>query len=649
MPTFIKSYLVPIFTVLINGILAYFINQLPGFGQITGLPNTSIFTITVICVAALCLVTFAAQTQQDSTAGNINSPSQGLQSNVKPQFNWIGGFLLFLLGIVLYGLLQLNIIPKQSSIQFGYISLILCGFGAIVPSFLLIPKWWQNILLLLFSGIGFFLSFHYFSVANLNAAFTSFIFTLISIILLAARDFLVQVIRNVAIFWEDLQNQQAIEFSQLIKNSLEDLISPFKRNYYKALEYKCRDDETQGLDNERTLELQKVFVQLKIAANNASNIRQNMIPSDISKLKLSEITIWDCLAARDDKGNGIYKRLVILGRPGSGKTTLLRHLTLIYATKQQQTINRETPKLIPVLFYLREIREIIISENPPLETLVKQQIEKIKINNQYLAPQEHWVKKNLQHNKFIIMLDGLDEVADKNQRQKVRTWVDKQMDDYPDTVFILTSRPNGYKELQSKISVDELEVQPFDRKQITDFLQLWYLQAEIKSRPGQYDEGVKQVAEKQANNLINRIINSSSLVAMAINPLLLKMIATVHRRGNVLPGKRAELYKDICQILLEKRQRAKNIDDGLTASQKQSILQELALRLMLTQTREFTLSDADKWISRQLKTLPKLNKTEEFIKHIRDDCALLIEKEICIYEFAHLSFQEYLAAIEIKE
>ncbi len=646
MSTLVKDYFVPILTVLLNGILAYFINQLPGVQPepekgITGLSDASIFAITTICIAALCILTFATQSQQNSTPGNINSPSQGLQSN------WIGGFLLFLAGILLYGLLQLNIISRQSSIQFGYISLILCGFGAIVPSFLLIPKWWQNILLLLSCGIAVFLCFHYFSVANLKAAFISFIFTFILLILLIARDFLFQVVRNLAIFWEDLQNHQANETSQLIINKLEDLVSQFKRNYYKALEYKCRDDETQGLDNERTLELQKVFVQLKIAANSVSNTRQDIIPSNVNKLL--EITIWDCLAAKDDKGNGKYKRLVILGRPGSGKTTLLRHLTLIYVTKQQQKIHRKIPNLIPVLFYLREIRDIIISQNLPLEILIKQQIEKLKMNNKHLSSPSGWVKNKLQYNKFIIMLDGLDEVADKDQRQQVRTWVDNQMDNYPDTVFILTSRPNGYRELESQKSVDELEVQPFNREQVTEFLQRWYLQTEIRSRAGNYDEGVKQVAEEQANNLINRILNSRPLIAMAVNPLLLKMIATVHRRGNVLPGKRVELYKDICQILLEKRQRAKNLTDNLSALQKQSILQELALELMQNKTREFTLDEAENWISRQVKTLPKLNNTEEFIKHIRDDCALLVEKEIGIYEFAHLSFQEYLAAIEIKE
>ena len=97
--------------------------------------------------------------------------------------------------------------------------------------------------------------------------------------------------------------------------------------------------------------------------------------------------------------------------------------------------------------------------------------------------------------------------------------------------------------------------------------------------------------KKQADDLIKRIKNSKPLADMAVNPLLLTMIATVHRRGSALPGKRVELYKEICQVLLERRQRAKNIADALTATQKQSVLQVLAFELMQQKTREFNLSD----------------------------------------------------------
>ena len=101
-------------------------------------------------------------------------------------------------------------------------------------------------------------------------------------------------LENLASFWGDLQNQQATGTI----DRLEDLFSPFQRDYYKALEYRCRDDETQGLDNEFTLELQKVFVPLKIASNYAGNAKQDIIPSSHNQPS-SEITIWDCLAAKD--------------------------------------------------------------------------------------------------------------------------------------------------------------------------------------------------------------------------------------------------------------------------------------------------------------------------------------------------------------
>ena len=104
------------------------------------------------------------------------------------------------------------------------------------------------------------------------------------------------------------------------------------------------------------MELQKVFVPLKIVKTYSGNIKQDIIPQSQNQSS-SEITIWDCLASKDKKGRYVYKRLVILGRAGSGKTTLLRHLTLIYATKPQQIIKHKAPKLIPVLFYLREIRD----------------------------------------------------------------------------------------------------------------------------------------------------------------------------------------------------------------------------------------------------------------------------------------------------
>jgi predicted NACHT family NTPase len=222
---------------------------------------------------------------------------------------------------------------------------------------------------------------------------------------------------------------------------------------------------------------------------------------------------------------------------------------------------------------------------------------------------------------------------------------------YPDTAFILTSRPVGYQTARLQQDVTVLEVQPFSLKQMEQFIRSWYLETEVKSQPGQDDAGVRGDAKEKADDLIKRINKDSKpLRDMAVNPLLLTMIATVHRRGSALPGKRVELYKEICQVLLEKRQTAKKIADALTATQKQSVLQVLAFELMQQKTREFNLSEGIDWITDKLADVAGSGANpEEFIQQVRDVSGLLVEKEVSVYEFAHLSFQEYLAAVQIKE
>ncbi|NET55998.1 MAG: NACHT domain-containing protein [Symploca sp. SIO2E6] len=422
----------------------------------------------------------------------------------------------------------------------------------------------------------------------------------------------------------------------------------FKPAYYQSLIYTCRDYQTKGLDKDRILKLEKVFVPLKIASKEAVQVDSKMIQQVKGKAENpKEKQIWDFLAAMSQYP--AFRRMAVLGAPGSGKTTLLRHLTLTYANQQERELHPKAPKLIPVLLYLKDVRQVIAENQPPLAELITEQVKRQR-KRQPLNPPPNWFAEKLSQNACLVMLDGLDEVADESQRQQVSRWVDEQMEAYPDTPFILTSRPFGYQSAQLQQGVTVLEVQPFNLKQVQHFIHSWYLQTEVMSRAGEEDLGVQEEAGQQADDLIERVRKSSPLAAMAVNPLLLTMIATVHRRGSALPGKRVELYKEICQVLLEKRLRAKKIYEPLTASQKQSVLQVLALALMQNKTREFTLSLGISLIQDKLAEVAgSAANSEKFLKQIKDISGLLVEKELGVYEFAHLSFQEYLAAVEIKE
>ncbi|HEY9638894.1 MAG TPA: NACHT domain-containing protein [Coleofasciculaceae cyanobacterium] len=416
------------------------------------------------------------------------------------------------------------------------------------------------------------------------------------------------------------------------------LTGQFQGRYYQALIYQLRDFRVQGLKTKGpfALDLQKVFVPLRVAPESADRVPSALIPAKDS----GSLSIWNFLAELSRQPS--FRRMVILGPPGSGKSTLLEHLTLTYA----QNLQRHSPRLVPVLLYLRDVQAAIAVDPPPtLAALIDQQ-ELICD----LPRSPDWFETRLQQGKCLVMLDGLDEVADLSRRQQISQWCDRQIQRYPATAFILTSRPFGYRSAPLAQVGTVLEVQPFDLKQMQQFIHNWYLQNEIMRHLGNDDAGVRAEAKRQADDLIQRIHNNPATAAMALNPLLLTMIATVHCYRGALPGRRVELYAEICDVLLGRRQEAKGIADPLTATQKRSVLQVLALNRMRKQARSFTLLQGSLLIQKQLVAVAGTEMApEEFLRQVENVSGLLVEKESGEYEFAHKSFQEYLASVQVKE
>ncbi|MDJ0675180.1 MAG: SUMF1/EgtB/PvdO family nonheme iron enzyme [Calothrix sp. MO_167.B42] len=420
----------------------------------------------------------------------------------------------------------------------------------------------------------------------------------------------------------------------------------FQRSYYRSLIEYFREFKIEGFRiGLPVLDLEDVFVPLRVDPEIPENISGGMIRAHSQS---ESQTIWDFLAQSTKNKFSNYRRLAVIGSPGSGKTTLLRHLTLTYAKKQHGKY--KAPQFIPILLYLRDIRNSIVAEpRPSLPQLIKEHIHNLPAP-QTLTPPPRWVKEQLKIGNLLVMLDGLDEVADESQRQQVSHWVNRQMQIYRQTAFILTSRPHGYRSAPVEQVGTVLEVLPFNSEQMQQFIRSWYVQTEIMSRAGRDTPAVRAEAKNNADNLIERIISNRAISDMAKNPLLVTMIATVHYCGSALPGRRVELYQKICDLLLGSRQKAKKIESPLTAEQNKSVLQVLALGLMQRQTREFTPQVGQELIAGELERVAgnSLN-SDQFLEQIKHISGLLVERELGVYEFAHLSFQEYLAAAQVKE
>ncbi len=300
--------------------------------------------------------------------------------------------------------------------------------------------------------------------------------------------------------WDELEPQAVKAVAKAIKSAWSNRPKGLKEIYYEHLIYKYRSYRTQGLKTKGpfSLDLEKIFVPLRLLPESASKISSALIQRQTKKGKLQ---LWNLLEKRLAK-NLVFKPIAIIGAPGTGKTTLMEHVSLTLAQEAQGS---EILKLMPILVYLRNERAKI-AENGSL-SLAKLVAEQSEIKSLDLT--ETWFEEQLKNNQCLVMLDGLDEVADEEERKKVRDWVEKQIQDYPKAKFILTSRPFGYKSAPLE-GVDILEVLPFTIKQVEEFIANWYLQNEIKRNLGKEDWGIQREAQHKSQDLIlNPIVKTN--------------------------------------------------------------------------------------------------------------------------------------------
>ncbi|NEQ53732.1 MAG: NACHT domain-containing protein [Leptolyngbya sp. SIO3F4] len=427
----------------------------------------------------------------------------------------------------------------------------------------------------------------------------------------------------------------------------------FEDWYLQCQAWDCQSYRPEGMGQYEgifTPMLEEVFVPLGLnLSGNLPGFKKSAQPLAREELEqVQDLNIWHCI--RQAEKRRPFRQLAVLAWGGYGKTTLLKHVAYIYGTKQQGRF--QVPKRIPVLLVLRKYREMLAQENPPNlpELITKHHIPNLpKEGNDRPVP-ENWAINLLRQGNAVVMLDGFDEVA-KAQRPKVARWINDQMRQYGNSIFILTSRPKAYKE---QPAADRLElstglwVQDFNEQQRRDFVTRWYECQEKYFHGGRNDPDVKKLAAESAQDLLNQIEARQELKDLAKNPLLLNMIVTFHRRypRKNLPKRRVELYREICVLQLQDRPGARQLDTVLTECNAQSILQKLALAMMEQRRERVDRRELLLLLKGYVQQQEEAIDAREFLEQVVQISELLIEQEDEI-EFAHLSFQEYLAAAEI--
>jgi len=232
----------------------------------------------------------------------------------------------------------------------------------------------------------------------------------------------------------------------------------------------------------------------------------------------------------------------------------------------------------------------------------------------------------------------------------LRTWLYKQ------SRAIITSRPAGYKRDFFKTQeFPHYQLQPFNDDQIEEFINRWY------------DSRVpdKAEAERRKQSLRTALSDNPRIQLLARNPLLLTIIALIHRYQAHLPKERYKLYDKAVETLLTSWDANKELTNQTELKYLElddlRRLMEILAYWIHTQGSSGdkeggTLIEKDDLIdqlSREIQTLKQIQRyeakkeAERFVNFIRERTGLLNEQGQDYYAFVHKTFQEYLCAQEI--
>ena len=432
---------------------------------------------------------------------------------------------------------------------------------------------------------------------------------------------------------------------------------------------RCQGNEvdfsrTEGLNTFKPL-LKDVFVPLELSGNPWRSPDGHDLPmpggfhsqKSIQEFlqKADQLRIWDILKRSPQES--IYRSMVIQAWGGYGKTTLLRHITYIYCQKLYNQPPYKAPKLLPVLLDFRQWQKVIIEEKPDLPTLIEKYHLPYLPGGKEVKLSPNWAKHWLnQKDGMLVMFDGFDEVkeqvkeGEEKPRSLVSRWVGQQMRDYPNAVFILTSRPAAYRldfDPESKFNLS-FYIKGLNTDQRERFIQSWYLSREKHFSADPNHPAVSTEAYRRSQDLLQQLTSRPELEDLAKSPLMLAIMVNLHASydGASLPDRGVDLYRAIIRLQLGDRPLAKKIDLLLPLQDSQRVLQQLALFMVqgtLSRIEEHSL------LVQLQKGLDFLNSTvesAEFLKQMEEVSELLVKVDH-EYEFAHRHFQSYLSACEI--
>ena len=325
-----------------------------------------------------------------------------------------------------------------------------------------------------------------------------------------------------------------------------------------------------------------------------------------------------------------HRKLLVVGDPGSGKSTFLKRVA--FQLCKQWAEGAPLPLRI---------------EGAVLSTYIAQQHTKAGPAD---AASPDWIpvflgaqcdEKNrglgadyfrakLKAGGCHVLIDGLDETPDEPSRERLAKLIREAAAAFDGCRFVVTSRPEGKVPIQG---FEEALIGDLEPQAIRAFL------AKVAKQLYQDDETRERRFREELEAAVN---GRREIRKMTRNPVMLTALAVLQHNNVKLPEKRVDLYGSILEWL--SKQRAK--PGRMPASDCLLRLRELALEMQKHEEgrkKQVPLA----WAGERLALrFANRESAERFLRAEQADSGIVVSRGPDI-AYWHLTFQEYLAALEI--
>jgi predicted MPP superfamily phosphohydrolase len=361
-----------------------------------------------------------------------------------------------------------------------------------------------------------------------------------------------------------------------------------------------------------------------------------------------------------------HERLLVVGQAGTGKTTFFRFIACMLARdrlgvpergwgswRRRQPDNRlfqMTPVLLRAIDLVTALAEDSMSRDNPRRFVLDLLDEQCR-ENEYAIARRYW-ETLLREGRILLLVDGIDEIVDEATRGRIYDVILDASREWNQCRVAVASRPVVGAGLQ-KNRFHRVMIDPFGNAEIEMFLAQWV--NALENTGGQRDDSRR--ARDFRRGLMAAINEQPRIQKLAENGMMLTFLCVVQWNGGKLPHGLARVYGDVLTWLILAREEARRLE-GFTDWFARRAFAALALSMMSDDDpRRAGVCEIERAVDAIMDIIRRdffeltpdeaRQKARQWIQFECYESGVIEKVDAKRLRFWHLTFQEYLAALQL--